>query len=118
MSAHNIATALAYYKAINHKTIGEVEHTLHPDIQLISPLTHTIGKEAVLNAVKGYMGIVKSLNVRTACGSEDQVMLVYDYSVNVGPKHGEPLHAAVLMQFKDDLIIRIELFFDARPFAH
>lgn len=115
MPVKNVAIAKAYYLAVNNKNITEVEKYLHPNIQLISPLTHITGKELVLNAVKGYMTALKSLNVRTVCGSEDQVMLVYDYDLSSTPDSS--LRAAVLMNFTDDLIARIELFFDARPFS-
>lgn len=115
MSTKNIAIAKAYYKALNDKNIAAAEQYLHPEIHFISPLTNITGKELVLNAVKGYMTVLKSLTVRTACGSDDQVMLVYDYDVVFAPT--DTLHAAVLMNFKDNLIIRIELFFDARPFS-
>jgi hypothetical protein len=46
-------------------------------------------------------------------GSESQAMLTYDADF------GEPIgicRTAVLMAFRDDLIERIELFYDARPF--
>ena len=47
-------------------------------------------------------------------GSEDQAMLTYDMDF------AEPIgvcRAAALMTFKDGLIARSELFFDARPFG-
>lgn len=115
MSKKNIGVAKAYYLAVNNKNISEVEKYVHPSVELISPLTHITGKESVVNAVKGYMTVLKSLAVRTACGTDDQVLLVYDYDVVFAPS--STLHAAVLMDFKDDLIARIELFFDARPFS-
>lgn len=117
MSIKNITTAKAYYNAINNKNITDIEHYLHPEVHLISPLTNITGKNAVLNAISGYMTILNNLTVRTACGTDDQVMLVYDYMVNIPNAQQSTLHAAVLMHFKDDLIDRIELFFDARPFA-
>lgn len=117
MSAKNVTTAKAYYNALNNKNIDDVGHCLHPEIHLISPLTDITGKESVLKAISGYMTILNNLTVRTACGTDDQVILVYDYMVNIPNAQQSTLHAAVLMHFKDDLIDCIELFFDARPFA-
>jgi len=67
------------------------------------------GKEIVLNAVKGFMTIVKRLTVRTECCSGDQLMLVYDLE---SPEPIGSSRAAALMNFKDGLIERLELFFD------
>jgi hypothetical protein len=76
-------------------------------------LANVVGKESVLNAVKGFMTVFRTLTVQTICSSRDQVMLVYDLDC---PAPIGFLRAAVLMHFKDDLIAQIELFFDARPF--
>jgi hypothetical protein len=113
MSEKNIATAKAYYLAVNNKNVSDVEKTLHPEVQLLSPLASIEGKESVLNAVKRFMTVFNKLTIRTACGSEDQVLLVYDLDC---PEPIGHVRTAVLMNFKDDLIARIELFFDARPF--
>lgn len=113
MPRKNLTIAKAYYLAVNNKNLSDVEKYLHPNIQLISPFTNIMGKESVLNAVKGFMTVFKTLTIRTECGSEDQVMLVYNLDC---PAPIGFLAAAVLMNFKDDLIVRIELFFDARPF--
>jgi hypothetical protein len=55
----------------------------------------------------------KSITIRAKFGSGDEVMLAYDFDflapINI-------LHAAVLMQFREGLIAKIELFFDGRPF--
>jgi hypothetical protein len=113
MSEKNLIIAKAYYLALNNKNLSEVEQYLHPHIQFISPFANIEGKEAMINAVKGFMTIVKKLTIRTECGSGDQVMLVYDLE---SPEPIGSSRAAVLMNFKDGLIARFELFFDARPF--
>lgn len=113
MTEKNVATAKAYYLSIDNKNVSDVERTLHPDVQLVSPLARIEGKELVLNAVKRFMTVFNKLTIRTACGSADQVMLVYDLDC---PDPIGLVRTAVLMNFKNNLIARIELFFDARPF--
>lgn len=113
MPGKNLTIAKAYYLAVNNKNLSAVERYLHPHVHLISPFTHVTGKEQVLEAVKRFMVVFKTLTVQTACGCADQVMLVYDLDC---PAPIDFLRAAVLMNFSDDLITRIELFFDTRPF--
>jgi hypothetical protein len=72
------------------------------------------GKEAVLEAAKRLLPLINSIKVHARFGSEDQAMLTYDMDF------AEPIgvcRAAALMTFKDGLIMRNEIFFDARPFA-
>ncbi len=113
MSEKNLATAKAYYLAVNNKNLSDVEKNLHSNVQLVSPFANIEGKELVLNAVKGFMTIFNTLTIRAECGSGDQVMLVYDLDC---PAPIGFVRTAVLMNFKDNLIARIELFFYARPF--
>lgn len=113
MAEKNVASAEAYYRAMNDKDAEGVARYLHPDIQFIGPLATLAGKDAVLEAAKRFMSFVKKISIRARLGSEDRVMLTYDADF------GEPIgicRTAVSMTFKDDLIERIELFFDARPF--
>jgi hypothetical protein len=86
---------------------------LHPDVQLVTPLEHLTGKEAVLLAAQRLLPFVKSVKVRTAFGSRDQAMLAYDmhFAAPIGV-----CRAAALMTFKDGPIVRNEIFFDTRPF--
>ena len=113
MAEKNVSSAEAYYRAMNDKDATGVAEHLHPDIQFIGPMATLAGKDAVLQAAKGFMSLAKEIRIRAKLGSEDQVMLTYDGDF------GEPIgicRTAVWMTFKDDLIGRIELFFDARPF--
>ncbi len=114
MSRKNITIARDYYVAVNNKDLTTVEQCLHPDIHFISPFANIVGKESMLNAVKRFMTIFNTLTIQTECGSEDQVMLIYDLDC---PAPIGFLRTAVLMHFKDNLIVRLELFFDARPFV-
>ncbi len=113
MSEKNIATALAYYQAMNNKDLSEIEKYLHSEVQLIGPLANLKGKEAVLNSIKHLITFFNKLTIRAQFGAEDQVMLAYDIDF---PAPMGVSRAAVLLTFQDGLIIRYELFFDARPF--
>ena len=113
MSEKNVETAVAYYQAMNNKDISSLEKYLHPDVRLINPLADIIGKDAVLKAVKHLFTVFNKLTIRAQFGTGDQAMLVYDIEF---PAPIELCRTAVLLTFQEGLIIRYELFFDARPF--
>lgn len=113
VAERNVASAEAYYKAMNDKDLSGVARHLHPDVRFLGPLADLTGKEAVLEAARRFVSLVKSLGVRARFGSDNTAMLAYDVDF------GEPIgvcRTAVLMTFNDHLIGRIELFYDARPF--
>lgn len=112
MSEKNVASAVAYYQAMNRKDLSVIEKYLHPEVRLIGPLADITGKGEVLNSVKHFLTIFNKLTIRAQCGAENQVMLAYDLDC---PSLIGILQAAVLISFRDDLISRIELFFDPRP---
>ena len=113
MTEKNVASAVAYYKAMADKDLTSMARHLHPDVRLVTPMEELTGKEAVLEAAKRLLPLINSIKVHAKFGSEDQAMLTYDmdFSAPIGV-----CRAAALMTFKDGLIARNELFFDARPF--
>ena len=101
----NLASAEAYYNAMNDRDLAGVAIHLHPDVRFVGPMAELAGKEAVLEAAQRFVTLIKSLRVRAKFGSDAAAMLVYDVDF------GEPIgicRTAVLMTFK--------LFYDARPF--
>ena len=112
MSEKILASAVAYYQAMNNKDLSTIEKYLHPDIRLISPLADITGKAAVLNSIKHFLAIFNKLTIRAQFSSGDQAMLAYDLDcpAPIGLYRG-----AVLLTFQEGLIIRYELFYDARP---
>ena len=115
MNENNIETAVAYYDAYNKKDFASITRLLHPDIHFVAPMGESTGKEAVLEAVKRLLTVIKKIEIREKFGYDDKVILVYDLY------YGEPstiCRTAVLMDFKDTHIIRLELFYDARPFGN
>jgi len=114
MSKNNVAIARAYYEGVGKKNVESIEKYIHPDIQFIAPLGKETGKEAFLKAAKKFTHLFTSLKIRAISGAEDQAMVVYD--LECPPPIGT-FSTAVLMTFKEGLIGKIELFFDARPFS-
>lgn len=113
MHIDNKAIAVAYYTAMKEKNVAGCEVLLHEDVQFVGPLATMIGKPAVVSAIKNFAAILKDINIRAAFGTEDQAMLAYDM---VFPEPIGNLRAATLMNIKDGLIVKLELFYDARPF--
>lgn len=112
MSQTTTSLAKAYYTAYHNKDLEAVKSLLHPDVQFVSPMAQLKGKEAVFTSVQRFLSVFTSLSVREVFGSQDQAMVVYDTEFP-GPVGMFP--AAALMTFKEGLVTRLELFFDARP---
>jgi ketosteroid isomerase-like protein len=109
----NVDRAVAYYHAMDRKDLAAMSRLLHPDVQVVSPLDNLTGREPVLQAAERFLPAVKNIEVRAHFGSADQAMLAYDMVFN------EPLgvcRTAAFLTIKHGLIVRNELFFDARPF--
>lgn len=105
---------VAYYTALGEKNIQEVKKYLHPDIQFTDPQETVSGKETVLKAAQGFMGVFKTLTIRAKFGSEKQAMIVYEVEI---PSLSKKLQAASLLSFQDGLISKIELFYDSKNLA-
>jgi len=113
MTQSNAALAEAYYKAMNDKDVSAMARQLHPDVRLVTPMEDLAGRDAVLEAAKKLLSFIQSIEVRSKFESETQAMLAYD--MHFAAPTGR-CRAAALMTFKDGLIVRNELFFDASPF--
>lgn len=112
-SETSVGPAEAYYQAMNDKNLAEMERYLHPDIHLVTPMENLTGKRAVLDAAQRLLPAIESIEVRARFESDEQAMLVYDMAF------AEPAgvcRTAALIAIEDCLIVRNELFFDARPF--
>lgn len=113
MSEKNIASALAYYQAMANKDLPVIERSLHPQVRLIGPLADLTGKDAVLSSVKHFLPVFNKLSIRGQFGNGDQAMVVYDLDC---PAPFGVIRGAALLTFYEGLIVRYELFYDARPF--
>jgi hypothetical protein len=113
MNTVPIQIAKIYYQAMGDKDVARIEPYLHSQVELISPLAHVTGKEAFMQAIERFSGFLNTLTIRTAFGSGDQTVVIYDtdFPMPIGT-----VSSASLMTFSNGLIIKVELFFDARPF--
>jgi hypothetical protein len=109
----NIKAALNYYGAMQAKDFDTMESYLDDEIYLISALAKINGKEEVLTAAKNFGGMLKKIHIRSKFADNNQVMLAYDMIV---PEPIGKFRAAALMDFENDKITKIELFYDARAF--
>ncbi len=108
----NLTKAVEYYKAVGEKNHKEAVKHIHPNIQFVAPLAKLEGKEKMSEAVKGFFNLFNTLTVKEKLSSGNEVMLVYEIEC---PKPVGTFRTAALLTFKDELIERLELFFDARP---
>jgi hypothetical protein len=110
----NLENAQLYYRAMGEKDLATLARLVDANVRLISPMSSLEGKEAFLQAANGYSGMVRSIHVRSSFATETEAMLAYDGDFD------DPIgicRTAALLSFRDELISRIELFFDARPFG-
>ena len=113
MENNNVARAEAYYTLVGQKDGEGIKKYLHPDVEFYGPLSNSKGKDAVVKATTGFMNTFKSLSIRAQFGAEDQAIIVYDVDI---PGIAKDFPGASLLTFRDGLIVRIELFFDASNF--
>jgi hypothetical protein len=109
----NLNLAESYYNAMLAKDFDKMANYLHNNVQFIGPLAEMHGKDAVVSAAKNFGGILQDIQIRSRFAAGDQIMLAYDMVV---PAPIGKFRAAVLMEFRDLLISKIELFYDASPF--
>ena len=110
---NNLKSAENYYNAMLAKDFEKMASYLHNDVHFIGPLAEMHGKDAVVTAAKNFGGILQDIQIRSRFADGDQIMFAYDMVV---PAPIGKFRAAVLMEFTDRLISKIELFYDASPF--
>lgn len=113
MQTNNTALAQAYYTLVGQKNVEGIKKYLHADVEFSGPLSTAKGKEAVVKATSGFMNAFKSLAIRAKFGSGDQAVIIYDTDI---PGISNNFPGASLLTFKEGLIVKIELFFDASLF--
>lgn len=110
MSKNNGELARSYYEAMGRKDEKTIEGYLHPSVTFLSPLAQFGGKAAVFSWVRGFLPVFDSLTIRSVCANEGQAMLAYDIRF---PNSASVVRGAALLDISENLISRIELFFDA-----
>jgi hypothetical protein len=113
MNQNNVNIAVAYYTTMSEKNIEGITQYLHAEVQLNSPFTQLRGKDPVLEAVQRFITLFTSLTIQAHFGNESQAMIAYDvdFPATIGR-----VPTAALLTFQDNLISKIQLFFDTRPF--
>lgn len=114
MNQNNAAIAKTFYTAMSEKNIEALEKHVHPNIQFTAPLAKLKGKENYLEALESFTTFLTTLTIRAIFGEGDQAVVVYDVDF---PAPIGKVASVALMTFQEGLISRIELFYDARPFA-
>jgi hypothetical protein len=109
----NLDLAESYYNAMLAKDFDKMAGYLHNNVHFIGPIAEMHGKESVVAAAKNFGGILQDIQIRSRFTAGNQIMFAYDMIV---PAPIGKFRAAVLMEFTDRLISKIELFYDASPF--
>ena len=112
-SDSNLTVATNYYHEMLQKNFDAMASYLHQDVTFIGPLAEMSGKAAVVSAAKNLSQILGDIKIRAKLASGNQIMFAYDFMF---PEPIGKLRAAVLMEFTNQLISKIELFYDGRPF--
>jgi hypothetical protein len=112
-SDNNLKSAENYYNAMLAKDFDKMANYLHDNVHFIGPLAEMHGKDAVVSAAKNFGGILQDIQIRSRFAADNQIMFAYNMIV---PAPIGKFRAAVLMEFTDRLISKIELFYDASPF--
>ena len=86
---------------------------LSDDLCLISPLAEINGKEELLMAAKNFGGMLIDIQIRSEYADNKQVMLGYEMIL---PEPIRKFRAAALMEFENNNITKIELFYDVWAF--
>lgn len=113
METNQKAKAEEYYKLVSEKNVEGIKKYLHPQVELYGPMAALKGKEAVIEATSNFMKTFQSLTICAKFGAGDQAMIVYDVDM---PGIANNFPGASLLSFRDGMIVKIELFYDASRF--
>jgi ketosteroid isomerase-like protein len=104
----------SYLESWDRKDLTGIGKYLQPQVHFKSPTSETTGKEVFLEAAKRIFPLLHGVTVRFVFVCGEQAAAIYDFNCL------EPVgvsRTAELITFQDGLIARVELFFDASPFA-
>ena len=110
---NNLTLAENYYYHMLHKNFDAMEKCLHPDVHFIGLLAEISGKSLVVDAAKNLCKGLKDIKIRARFSENEKIMFVYDFFF---PEPIGKLRSSGLIEFKDHLISKIELFCDPQPF--
>jgi ketosteroid isomerase-like protein len=113
MNQNNVSIAENYYTTVGEKNIAALEKFLHPDVEFVGPLAKMTGREKVLEATRKFAILFRTLKIRSRFSAGNQAVVIYDLEF---PEPIGSISSASLMTFEEGAIVKIELFYDARPF--
>lgn len=108
-----LTQAEEYYTLVGAKQVEAIKKYLHPDVEFYGPMATLKGKEAVVEATHNFMKMFSTLTIRAKFGAQDEAMMVYDLDI---PGISNAFPGASFMRFKEGLIVKIQLFYDASRF--
>ncbi len=111
--ADNLKSAENYYGSMLKKDFDTMARYLHQNVEFIGPLSKAHGKAEVIEAAKSFSNALLDISIRSRFACDDRIVLIYDLTFSAS---SEKLPAAVMMNFTDNLISRIEVFYDTKLF--
>jgi hypothetical protein len=108
-----LTVAENYYRAMSNKDPDAMGKCIDPNLHFIGPLSELKGKEAFVEAARGFVNLFDRMWIREKFAAGDKAVFIYD--LDCFPPIGK-LRVAAFLTVKDSLIRRLELFFDGSPF--
>lgn len=114
MNTNNMQVAEKYYENMLAKNYDVMASFLDEKVHLISPLSEVHGREDVVDAAKKLSNLLDNIVFNAKFSEGDQVMFAYDFMFKGAIGR---LRSAGLLEFKGGKIVKINLFYDGRPFT-
>lgn len=109
-SAH---VARDYYTAMGNKNTKQLSDFLHPEVHFVGPMAEMVGRNRVVDAAQNFMKLFTALEIRHVFEDGENALVVFNL---ICPDPIGTVRASTLMTIHHGLIVRMELFYDTRPF--
>ncbi len=113
MNKSNLDTAKQYYEWIIKKDLNNISNLLHDAIEFTGPMCTIKGKAEVFSAIAGYAKIVEDIEIIENFSNNTKVMLTYLLTFQ-----SQKSRAAVMLTFENNLIKKLDLYYDPTPFLN
>lgn len=113
MNKSNLEYAKQYYDWIVKKDLNNINNLLHDAIEFVGPMCAIKGKAEVFSAISGYANIVENIEIIENFSNADKVMLTYILTFQK-----QKSRAAVMLTFTNNLIKKLDLYYDPTPFLN
>ena len=110
----NLQIAENYYAAIQEGRKTDIPGFYHSEVSFSTPLGNATGVEDVAQMASGFSDALAEMTFRAKAGNDSQVMLACDVTFKGMP---DPLATAVLLDFDNGKIRKIECFYDGSKVA-